>query len=435
MIETRLQQFAARFERWSLTAELQRRGLPAAPLSTVTALAANPHLVARQFFRAIEQPPWGQLHGPGPLFRTTATPLEVRRPAPRLGEHQEEVLAPGRASQTASICPHTAMPASPAARGGRWPLAGVRVVVENFSPRVMAQYAIDYQHLRTVKPDIIMASRPGFGQSGPHSAFVSYGGPLMVYTGMALLWGHPESPLDARSKIAYPDYIAAGTLALAVIAALHHRARTGQGQHIEIAQVEATAAAMAVAFFDYFANGTIATPRGNRDPHCVPQGCYPCQGHDAWMALSCTNDAQWRALAQLIGDAELAHAPQYATTAARWQRHDALDALISAWTQQCTPLQAMRLLQAAGVPAGMVQTGQDLWRDVHLRARCAIVTLEHAEIGTVEHTSLTVRLHGTPGQIRRPLGRLGEANADVFCGLLGLSQEELAHLVAAGVIA
>jgi formyl-CoA transferase len=121
--------------------------------------------------------------------------------------------------------------------------------------------------------------------------------------------------------------------------------------------------------------------------------------------------------------------------ATRWQQHDTLDALISAWTRQCTRHQAVRLLQDAGVPAGVVQTGEDLWRDMHLRARGAIVTLEHAEPGTVEHTGLTVRLHGTPGQIQRPLGRMGEANEEVFGGLLGLSHEDLARFVEAGVLA
>jgi len=276
---------------------------------------------------------------------------------------------------------------------------------------------------------------PGFGQTGPHSAFVSYGGPLMAYTGMALLWGHPDSPIDAHSKIAYPDYIAAGACALAITAALHHRANTGQGQAIEIAQVEATAAAMEVAFLDYFATGTVAAPTGNRDPNCVPQGCYPCLGQDAWCAVSCTTEAQWRALAQLIGGTALADDPQYATAAQRWRQHDTLDALISTWTQQRTPHQAMHLLQAAGVPAGAVQNAEDLWRDVHLRARGSLVTLNHTEPGPVEHSGQTVRLHGTPGQIQRPAGAMGQDNAEVFCGLLGLSQDEFVRLREAGVIA
>jgi crotonobetainyl-CoA:carnitine CoA-transferase CaiB-like acyl-CoA transferase len=280
-----------------------------------------------------------------------------------------------------------------------------------------------------------MVSMPGFGHSGPHGAFASYGGPLMAYTGMALLWGYADSPPDALCKLAYPDYIAAGTLALAVLTALHHRARTGQGQFIEIAQVEATAAAMELAFLDYFANGTIAVARGNRDPNCVPQGCYPCQGHDAWCVVSCHTEAQWRALAQIIGGTTLADDTRFATTTDRWQQHDTLDALISAWTRERTPHQVMRLLQTVGVPAGVVQTAEDLWRDVHLRARDYMITLAHAEPGTVEHPGIPVRLHATPGQIQRPAGLLGEANAAVFCDLLGLSPDELARLVADGVVA
>jgi len=192
---------------------------------------------------------------------------------------------------------------------------------------------------------------------------------------------------------------------------------------------------MEVAFLDYFANGIIAAPRGNRDPHCVPQGCYPCLGHDAWCVISCPTEAQWQALARVIGGAALADDPHYATAADRWRQHDALDALISAWTHQHTPHQAMRLLHAVGVPAGAVQTGEDLWCDVHLRARDFFVAMEHPDFGTVEHPALTLRLHATPGQLRRPAGQLGEANEAIFCDLLGLSRQELAQFVAAGVIA
>src|SRR5499427_5865844 len=369
IVEAHIQQFAARFDRWTLTEALQRRGLPAAPVSTIADLAANVHLAARHFFLDLEQPPWGRLRSPGPLFRASASSVRVRRPAPRLGEHQSEIL-------DTAVAPTSMAPAGPVPAARRClPLAGIRildlsrvwagpygtryladfgaevikvetgkypdgrqpgnpgyeeinrnkcpitlnfqmpegqdllkrlvaisdVVVENFSPRVMAQYNLDYDHLRQVRPDLIMLSLPGYGHSGPHSRFVSFGGPLMAYTGMSLLWGHADSPPDARVKTAQPDYIVAATQALAVMAALHHRARTGQGQHIEIAQVEATVASLAPVYLDYFATGTVAEPRGNRDPNAVPQGCYPCIGHEAWCVISCTTDAQWHALATLIG--------------------------------------------------------------------------------------------------------------------------------------
>jgi crotonobetainyl-CoA:carnitine CoA-transferase CaiB-like acyl-CoA transferase len=299
----------------------------------------------------------------------------------------------------------------------------------------MAQYNLDYDHLREVRPDLIMLSLPGYGHSGPHSRFVSFGGPLMAYTGMSLLWGHADSPPDARVKVAQPDYIVATTQALAVTAALHHRARTGQGQFIEIAQVEATVASLAPAYLDYFATGTVAAPRGNRDPNAVPQGCYPCVGYEAWCVISCTTDAQWRALATLIGGEALTDDPDLTTATARWQRHDELDDRISAWTREQTPYQVMRQLQAVGVPAGVVQTAEDLWRDVHLRARDYMVTLAHPELGLVEHPGVIIRLQSTPGSIKRLAGPLGADNDAVFRGLLGLTPEDISRLSKAGVIA
>ncbi|GIX48074.1 MAG: CoA transferase [Candidatus Tectimicrobiota bacterium] len=309
------------------------------------------------------------------------------------------------------------------------------VVVENFSPRVLRRYGLDYPELCQVRPDLIMVSMPGFGRSGPHSHFVSFGGPLMAYTGMSQLWGYPDSPPNARVKVAQPDYLVAATLAVAVLAALHHRARTGEGQHVEIAQVEATLAALEPAYLEYFATGVAAAPRGNRDPNAVPQGCYPCRGHEAWCVISCPTDTHWQALARLLGDDALASDPGLATAAGRWARHDELDARLSAWTREQTPFQVMRQLQAAGIPAGVVQTAEDLWRDVQLRARNYPVVLAHPDLGCLEHPGLTVRLHATPGEVRGAAGPLGAANEAVFRGLLGLSAAELARLAAAGVMA
>jgi crotonobetainyl-CoA:carnitine CoA-transferase CaiB-like acyl-CoA transferase len=469
----------------------------------VADVAENEHLHARSFFVDFAQPPFGTMRSSGPMFRASASPLRIRRPAPQPGEHQQEVFAEFLPQAEGASAP------LPAERRRSLPLEGVRildlsrawagpygtryladfgaevikvetgkyaperdpaspsygevnrnkrpitlnfqtpvgrdllkrlvavsdVVVENFSPRVMEKYALDYAHLCEVRPDLIMVSLPGYGRSGPHGRFVSFGGPLMAYTGMSLLWGYADSPPDARVKVAQPDYISAATQALAVTVALHHRARTGQGQYIEIAQVEAAIASLEPVYLDYFANGTVAEPRGNRDPNAVPQGCYPCLGHEAWCVISCTTDAQWRALATLLGEERLADDPAYKAAADRWARHDELDAIISARTREWRPYQLMRQLQAVGVPAGVVQTAEDLWRDVQLRARNYTVRMEHPELGMVEHPGMPVRLHATPGQIQRPVGRLGEANEAIFRGLLGLSTEDIARLAEVGVIA
>ena len=503
LVDPILREFTARFDRWTLTHELQRHGVPAAPWSTVADVAANEHLQARGFFVDFTQPPLGTLRSSGPMFRASASPLCIRRPAPQPGEHQQEVLA----EIFCQVQGTSTLPLVERRRG--LPLEGVRivdlsrawagpygtryladfgaevikvetakyppgrepaspsygevnrnkrpitlnfqtpegqellkrlvavsdVVVENFSPRVMAKYALGYADLCKVRPDLIMVSLPGYGRSGPHGRFVSFGGPLMAYSGMSLLWGYADSPPDARVKVAQPDYISAATQALAVTAALHHRARTGEGQYIEIAQVEAAIASLEPVYLDYFANGTVAEPRGNRDPNAVPQGCYPCLGHEAWCVISCTTDAQWRALVTLLGEERLADDAAFKTAADRWARHDELDAIISARTREWRPHQLMRQLQAVGVPAGVVQTAEDLWRDPQLRARNYTVMMEHPDLGMVEHPGMSVRLHATPGQIQRPVGRLGEANEAIFRGLLGLSPEDMARLAAAGVIA
>lgn len=502
LVDPVLEEFAAGFDHWSLTNLLQSRGVPAAPWCSVADVADNEHLRAREFFIDFEQPPAGRLRSVGPMFLAPAAPLRIRRPAPRAGEHQDEVLAELEA-------PAQRLSAPVGSIGRRLPLAGIRildlsrawagpygtryladfgadvikvetgkypdgrqpnnpgygevnrnkrsvtlnfqtpegqdllrrlvavsdVVVENFSPRVMVKYDLDYAHLKAVRSDLIMVSLPGYGRQGPHGGFVSFGGPLMAYTGMSYLWGHPDSPPNARVKVAQPDYIAAATQTLAVMAALHHRAVTGEGQHVEIAQVETTIAAMELVYLDYFVNGTVAGPMGNRDPNAVPQGCYPCLGHEAWCVISCTTDAQWRALATMIGGEALADDASLAEANQRWQRHGELDELISKWTRGRTPYQVMRDLQAAGVPAGVMQTAEDLWRDVHLRARDYPVMMAHHDLGTLEHAGMSVRLHATPGRIQRPVGPMGEANEEVFRGLLGLSESELGRLVEAGVIA
>jgi crotonobetainyl-CoA:carnitine CoA-transferase CaiB-like acyl-CoA transferase len=503
LVDPILREFTKRHERWPLTTALQAHGVPAAPWSTVADVASNEHLKERNFFTDFEQPPFGKLRTTGPLFRAGASPLCIRRPAPQLGEHQQEVLSASR-----SQSPHSTPPPVMTTQRGL-PLSGIRVldlsrawagpygtryladfgadvikvesakfsdprepgnpgygevnrnkcpitlnfqttegrellkrlvsisdvVVENFSPRVMAKYELDYDHLCQVRPDLIMVSLPGYGSFGPHRNFVSFGGPLMAYTGMSLLWGYPDSPPDARVKVAQPDYISSTTQAMAIMAALHHRARTGQGQYIEIAQVETAVATLELAYLDYFTNGIVAEPRGNRDPNAVPQGCYPCLGNEAWCVISCTTDAQWQALVALMEDDTLAHDPDLKSAEGRWTRHDEIDERISAWSKDWTPYQLMRELQAVGVPAGMVQTAEDLWRDPHLRARNYMVSIEHPDLGVVEHPGMTVKLHETPGKIQRSVGQLGEANEAVFRGLLGLSPDELSRLIETGVIA
>ncbi|MBI4236755.1 MAG: CoA transferase [Chloroflexi bacterium] len=257
---------------------------------------------------------------------------------------------------------------------------------------------------------------------------------LASFTGLGYLWAYPGSPWQGRSKHSYPDFITSANLALAVMAALHHRRRTGEGQHVEIPQFQAAAAMIGLAFLEQAFSGAEPEARGNRDPNFVPQGIYPCRGDDRWCALSCPSDAEWAALATLLGRPEMAEDPRYATAGARQQRHEELDGLVAAWTRTLTAHQVMYMCQRAGVPAGVVATGEDLYLDPQLRARGYVVEIEHPAPGRLEHPGMTVRFTRTPGRVQRSAPALGQHTEEVLTRLLGLSAEERARYAAEGAL-
>jgi crotonobetainyl-CoA:carnitine CoA-transferase CaiB-like acyl-CoA transferase len=309
------------------------------------------------------------------------------------------------------------------------------VVVENNAPGAMDRFGLGYDELRKVKPDVVMVSCPGYGSSGPMRDYVAVGQCLTSFTGLGYLWGQPGAQWPSRGKNAYPDFITAGNLALAVTVALHHRKRTGEGQHIELAQFRAAAGMIGLAFLETALCGADAQPWGNRDPNAAPQGIYPCKSEDRWCAISCPDDASWRALAALIGRPDLTDDPTLATLEGRRARHDELDGPISAWTRGLTAHQAMYRCQRAGVPAGVVATGEDLFLDPHLRKRGYVVAIDHPAPGRVEHPGMTVRFTQTPGRIRYPAPQPGQHTKEVLSRLLGLSDEETARYEAAGALA
>jgi crotonobetainyl-CoA:carnitine CoA-transferase CaiB-like acyl-CoA transferase len=263
---------------------------------------------------------------------------------------------------------------------------------------------------------------------------IAYGQQLMGYLGLSPLWRLSDSPLAASSKLAYPDFIAAGQVAVAALAALRHRDRTGRGQCVEVSQLEATASLMGVAFLDYFVNGRVGEAQGNDDPNSAPYGVYRCAGVDRWIAIACESDDEWQGLCRAMEAPALAREPRYRIRALRRQHRVELDRLIESWTAARTPHEVMLRLQSAGVPAGVVATGADLSNDVHLRERGYLVTIDHPDTGPLVHPGMTVRLSATPGQVRRPAPRLGAHNEEIFCGELGLSARECRELVEQGVI-
>ncbi len=303
------------------------------------------------------------------------------------------------------------------------------VVVENFRPGVLDGWGIGYERQRELNPDIIYISMPGMGIDGPRASELAFGQSLLAYTGAMGIWAQPESPGITRPKVPLPDFYGAATGAFAALAALELRDRTGRGQMIELAQLEALVATMGEAFLDYFFNGHVPEARGNWDANAAPHDVFECLGFDAWCAIACYTDEQWLRLRAAMEEPEWASDAKFDTLEGRLANLDELNAKLGEWTSDMTARQVMRLLQREGVPAGIVASGEDLYHDVNLRARDYVVTVDHRPVGEVhEHPGATVRLSDTPSRVIAGCPPLGADNGHYFGELLGLTGEEIARL-------
>jgi benzylsuccinate CoA-transferase BbsF subunit len=307
------------------------------------------------------------------------------------------------------------------------------VVMDNFRADVLPRLGLGPDDLRVAKPDLIVLKMPGLGCDGPKHRWGTWGSTLTSFSGMTYLWNHPGQPRPVGSQIVYPDYVTAALAPAIVIAALLRRQRTGEGLFLDFAQIDATAYMLGVSFLDAVVNGREPEPVGNDWPYAAPHNCYPCQGEDRWCVVAVETDAQWRRLCEVLGRPELAHDPRYATLAGRRAHLAELDPLVSAWTRQRDASVVMDTLQAAGVPAGVVASGEDLYGDLHLRARDFIAAVPHPTLGTLPLPTVPLRL--PEGALEPPRTyRLGEHNRYVLCDLLGYSPDQLATWQAEGIV-
>ena len=308
------------------------------------------------------------------------------------------------------------------------------VLVESFTPRVMKAFGLDYEAVREIKPDIIMLSMSGYGQTGPQADYTAYGTGLECASGIAQLTGYRGGP-PIRSGISFTDPIAGIMGAGAVLAALHYRRRSGKGQFIDLSQQEAAIPLIGVALMDYVMNGRVQERQGNRSAVAAPQGCYPCRGDDRWLVISIDGDDEWSSFCRAAGHPEWERDERFADILGRHEHHDALDELIAGWTRQQDAYEAFHLLQRAGVKAAPVLDGKDLLLDPHLKERGHFDVLDFPLIGRRPvHRHLTAKFDGFEARPGRPAPLLGEHNAEVLQGLLGLSDEEMAALEEEGVI-
>jgi benzylsuccinate CoA-transferase BbsF subunit len=251
----------------------------------------------------------------------------------------------------------------------------------------------------------------------------------MAFSGMTYLWRDPEVERPGVAcQTAFPDYVAPSYGALAILAALHYRARTGKGQYIDISQAETAASMLAPAYLEWLINGREPEPQGNFTPFAAPHGCYRCKGDDRWCVISVETQDEWLRFCEIVGHREWANEPRFADLSARVTNRKELDAWVGSWTQQHTPHQVMLMLQRDGIAAGVVQTAEDLYRDPHLRERGFAREVYHSQVGWVTRAGPSVRLKEASAPNEEFAHTAGEDNEAVFGELLGLSSAQLKDL-------
>jgi crotonobetainyl-CoA:carnitine CoA-transferase CaiB-like acyl-CoA transferase len=309
------------------------------------------------------------------------------------------------------------------------------LVVENFAPGVIGRMGLGYDALRELRPDLIMLSLSGYGQTGPYSRYVSYGGLLGAQSGLFSVSGYSNAqPLE--TGITYGDPNAGALGAYAAVAALIHRARTGQGQYIDVALWEALEFVMPEAWLEYQMNRREPIVAGNRDRWMAPHNCYKSLGDaEHWISIAVRDDEEWCSLCRAIDQPALAADPRFRTRASRKQNEDELDAIITRWTSQRDRWEATEILQRAGVAAMPTLSNKDLAHDLHLKQRGFLVELEHPEVGRRIHAGVPWTMSETPCQVRRPAPLLGADTDDVLTTLLGYSADRIADLRRTGVLA
>jgi crotonobetainyl-CoA:carnitine CoA-transferase CaiB-like acyl-CoA transferase len=315
------------------------------------------------------------------------------------------------------------------------------IVTENFSAHTMEKWGFGYEQLRAIKPDIIYVQMSGMGHSGPEHNYVSYGPTAQALSGLSHQSGLPEPYPPAGWGYSYMDHTAAYYGAMGALCALHYRNRTGEGQHIDMAQAGVGLLHTGTSILDAVVNRRQTVRTANRSPYrpAAPHGVYPCQGEDRWCAIAVFSEAEWQALCDAMGRPAWTAKPAFATFEGRLLHQESLDAALSDWTRQQPPAAVMQRLQQHGVRAGVVQTAEDKVRhDPQLAARGYFVSLPHSRFGLLPVEGVPLQFSETPahpgGVTQRGAPRWGEDNAYVYGELLGLPESEITDYTAKGII-
>jgi crotonobetainyl-CoA:carnitine CoA-transferase CaiB-like acyl-CoA transferase len=309
------------------------------------------------------------------------------------------------------------------------------VMVESNAPGTMEKLSITYDMLKQQRPDIIYLRTSAYGLSGPYSSHHAIGSQIEAITGHSILRWYPDFDLSTVQVRFQSDAAAGVNSAFAVIAALHHRNQTGEGQLIDLSQSENVMAHYCQATMEYVLNGRVLRPLGNRD-YCgtAPCGIYPCKGEDRWVAINVTSEDEWRGFCRALGNPPWIEEERFSDNLKRFHNQDQLDKRIAEWTREHDHYALMHLLQKEGVPAGPVMDARDCYNDPHLRDREFFEMVTQEECGTHLYPGAMYKLSATPLHIRMPPVRMGEHNEYVYKQVIGVSEEEYSDLETKGHI-
>jgi benzylsuccinate CoA-transferase BbsF subunit len=316
------------------------------------------------------------------------------------------------------------------------------VVINNFAAGVIDKMGFGYDQVRKAKPDIIMISLSGYGDTGPYREYVAYGPAQVPLSGLSSLTGYKGWP-PMHAGFSYADPNAGVHGAFAILAALYHRRKTGEGQYIDMSQWECAMDLLAEGILEYTMNGREPERNGNRDSQMAPHGNFRCLDLpekvmdvtiDQWVSIVCADDAEWGRLAKAIGRPELAGDPRFATLAARKRNEDELESIIGAWTAPRRVADVATALQAAGVAAAACADNKYLSEDPNLNQRGYFVRLPHPEVGVRQHCGIPWRMSGTPTEVRAAAPCLGQHTTELMTGLLGYSAAEVEALRKKGAL-